>query len=357
LEKNLRRQLDEVRNELGTRPDESKKVPEVKPEKTSYDMLLGLDSLSSPYKEYLPPEGWALWKIVAVYRPMLADIIDVLDVDSYLCATPSIEQLCADPDFLAALETVDRLGFPMIYFRAALEQARHPHKTKGWRERLEKLVFYDTDLGESEQDIDRILALRKAFDLANKTIKKMAEWIADFLYPAPSAEELYHRRELQRLALATPPLNLTPQEQKVIPAWIDSWWSVQATAKQLGEGFSRQTVGRVMDGFLSWVDRLFVERRRKKEPVSALKAFVARTVPIRSDECDEGWYEIQFALIASPKDGERWGQAFGGASIRNIFHHGIPTFDRWGQTISTRGSSHEEHRGQFWDDYGEESAA
>jgi hypothetical protein len=196
--------------------------------------------------------------------------------------------------------------------------------------------------------------IQSALDAAHAKLVARAKWYVDFRYPKPTATEIQARQAAQRMAL--PELGLDPHTNEIISIWIDCEWCGRETARRLEGEVSAATVARIIRTFVDGVRQL-----QKTQHSVALDAFTARVLsqPDIESELEKDWaYEAALALADSPKVGESWGAAFGGASIHNTFHHREGSFNRWGGYQVGLGSHvTESHRGTFWDDFSEESSA
>ena len=261
-------------------------------------------------------------------------------------------------DFKDALEAVQAQGFPMTGFCEALAEVQHRIKEhilwrKGERKKLRDSVFSDTKLDSSADNAENVMALRDAFQKVFRKLIKQADFVLRFRYPEPDEEVKRAIRERQRLSYENL-LNggqLTSDEKHILPVWI-SCWSVRKTADGLGNGFQKSKVNTVVSQFLrNAEDRYNQTRSSVWEPfvVRVKTALVAvETTP------PEPKAEIAFCLRSSPKDGETWGPAFGGASIHSSIHKGVHTFERWGY-IGGGWDGNTSNSGALWDDYGEET--
>ncbi|HXP69782.1 MAG TPA: hypothetical protein VOA88_10905 [Candidatus Dormibacteraeota bacterium] len=301
-------------------------------EPTAAQLMLNLDE-NDVFGPTLNPAEWALWKIIFVFRFHPVEVAQLLDGVAFEDMKPSIPK-------------IHKAGQPWSWCvaeRFALVEAH------GGREYLRALFLAARTLGLKTQE-----EIVKTFTGIQHRISQRAEWFAEFRYPTPPPEELNQKRELQRLALSSPGLeaSMSPDEKVIIPVWIDCWWNGRECSRELEGRYSQSTVARVIRGFLMRLETL----PRSK----SVNAFLARTLDTSNcngttDGATDA--EIMLALKSAPKNGEGWTDAFGGASIRNSYHHGQYTFERWGRTRWTDGGSTEKHRGQFWDSMDEESGA
>jgi hypothetical protein len=311
-------------------------------ESTAVQLLLSLDE-NDVFAKSLTEGEWALWKVMFVFRFAASECSQLFAGVPYENVKPAIPK-------------IHKAGQPWSWCvaeRYALVEAN------GGKEYLNSLFRSAYTLGILITD-----GIAAAFARLHQTLVDRAEWFAEFRYPTPTAEELNQKRELQKLALDAPNFLLLSEDEKIIlSTWIDCWWNGREVARRLDGQFSQSTIARTIRGFLTLVEE--AQRKRKSK---LCDAFLARTLADYNSNGNElhggpqgvSGAEIMLAIKSAPKKGdEGWAEALGGASIRESYHHGQYTFERWGRTHWTHdgGINDGKHRGQFWDSMDEESSA
>jgi hypothetical protein len=307
------------------------------------DLLWNLDDASGKYRDALNLREWAVWKLAACFGMRLQQIAACASwLDEFperltnIMVPPENQSYVArncGNEFTGVLCQDDRARVVESAFGIRLHAARGHRvnsKMDFWIEfkPITELLRELQHLNESE--------LTELFSSADAKLLHRANFVVDLITPDPSAITLAEKRsaQLDTLGVLTdnvaanpvPALRwMSPQERRVIPAWVMSNWNGAEAAELLG--MDRRRVSEVVRAFLDQCRAL-----NRKNSNRATNAFVARVID--QYEREEPDLEAAFCIQMGGACA-----AFGGAVIRSCIHNGERTFERWGQLHETGGGS------------------